>query len=571
MRGSENFWLMERRKIFGGCFALSLFLHVAALLCFQRYSLWFSAPQTAQNPDNWLSLVDKQERDQILKTAFEPATPHEGDKAAVPKPQHEEIADLSIRSSVQTSEPEANDSFSFQFTFTIQEPLLASPVLPTFSIPSQPFNLLDHLPKDLIIPAPSKQSHPMFLPHPNHSSLTVSAKPPTVTESVPSTPIVYSDQLDLALTDSPQIGKAPALIPLPNLPKLPTLAELETSSYSDSFDADLVFLPREDGKGYIFALTLIPQPDLKLPKLNQRITFLIDRSNSIQQGRLNATKAAVHKVLEELSPDDMFNIIAFDSKMEKMSPNDLPCMGKAYALAEAFLEKIQLGSFFSTSDLYRPLFLTVPGHARNDEVHTAILLTDGESFAKKTAQRSVLHDWTQYNAGKVTLFAISMNDSHMATLDAAAAFNRGKVINAPSNRGLKRKLLKLVKNIQHPVAKNLACHAISRSPQAKIQIYPKTSQMPHLYLDQPYVILGETDTLDDFILFVQGRLKDRWLNVKKTISFLNARKGNKTLKQELALQSAYQLYEQYVVDDNPKHIADAQALLEPYEFQAAFR
>ena len=94
--------------------------------------------------------------------------------------------------------------------------------------------------------------------------------------------------------------------------------------------------------------------------------------------------------------------------------------------------------------------------------------------------------------------------------------------------------------------------------------------MPHLYLDQPYVILGESDSLDDFILFVQGRLKDRWLNIKKTISFLNARKGNRSLKQEWAQQMAYQLYEQFTVDENPQHIADAKALLEPFDMPVAF-
>ena len=95
--------------------------------------------------------------------------------------------------------------------------------------------------------------------------------------------------------------------------------------------------------------------------------------------------------------------------------------------------------------------------------------------------------------------------------------------------------------------------------------------MPHLYLDQPYVILGETDTLDDFILFVQGRLKDRWLNIKKRVSFLNARKGNKSLKEELALQKAYHLYDQYLSDDDPKHLSEAKTLLEPYDLQAAIR
>lgn len=563
---------MKHRKILGGCFALSFLLHLTALLCLQRYSLWFSSPKPAQTAENWLSLVDKKERDQILKAAFEPAAAHEGEREPARSPQQEELTTSPLRTSVQAREPEAIDLKLFEFSFTIQEPLLASPALPTFSIPSQSFNLLDHLPKDLIVPSPSKQSHPMFPPLPISSSLTVSTKPPKMEEKqISSTPITYSNQVDLSLTETPQVGKAPALIPLPNLPKLPTLAELETSSYSDSFDADLVFLPREDGKGYLFALTLIPHPDLNLPKLNQQITFLIDRSNSIQQGRLVATKAAVHKALEELSPTDTFNIIAFDNKMEKMSPNHLPCIGKSYAFAEDFLETIQLGSFFSTSDLYRPLFLTVPGQVKQDEIHTAILLTDGENFGKKTAQKSILRDWTDYNSGKVTLFALGMNDSHMAALETAAVFNRGKLISAPTHRGLKRKLLKLMKTIQNPVAKNLACHAISRSPQAKIRLFPKSSQMPHLYLDQPYVILGETDTLDDFILFVQGRLKDRWLNVKKTISFLNARKGSLSLRQEIALQKAYPFYEQYMIDDNPKHIAEAEALLEPYNFQGAFR
>ena len=108
---------------------------------------------------------------------------------------------------------------------------------------------------------------------------------------------------------------------------------------------------------------MIPRPDLNLPKLSQKITFLIDRSNSLQQSRLTATKAAVHKALAELSLEDSFNIVAFDSKMEKMSPHYLPCTGKSYAVAEEFLAKIQLGSFFSTSDLYKPLFFTVPVYA----------------------------------------------------------------------------------------------------------------------------------------------------------------------------------------------------------------
>ena len=95
--------------------------------------------------------------------------------------------------------------------------------------------------------------------------------------------------------------------------------------------------------------------------------------------------------------------------------------------------------------------------------------------------------------------------------------------------------------------------------------------MGHLYLDQPFVIIGSCESMDDFILFVQGRLKERWMHIKKKISFVNAKKGGDTLKQQWALQQAYQCYERYVVDDNPDHLSQARQLLEPFDIQPAFQ
>jgi Ca-activated chloride channel family protein len=340
---------------------------------------------------------------------------------------------------------------------------------------------------------------------------------------------------------------------------------------SEYFDSELVFLPREDGPGYIFALTVIPRPDLHLPKIRQHVTFLIDRSNSIQRERLAATKSAVQKAVEELYPDDTFNVIVFDSKLEKLFPSSVPADADHFEQAEMSLKKITLGSFFSPADPYKALFLTIPMIVQDDELYTAILITDGESLAKKNIQRSLLQDWTYQNGGRVSLYSLGMGaDQHLATIDAACAFNKGRLISSTTHRGLKRKLLKLMKNIRAPVAKNITCKAISRSPKTTIELFPKSHTAPHLFLDHPYVIVGSTDSLDDFILFVQGRLKGQWLNIKKPISFLNAKRGGNTLRAEWALQRAYQKYAEYVRDDNPAHLTEARALLEPFDLQTAF-
>lgn len=162
------------------------------------------------------------------------------------------------------------------------------------------------------------------------------------------------------------------------------------------------------------------------------------------------------------------------------------------------------------------------------------------------------------------------SDHHLATLDAMSVFNKGKLTYATTNRGLRRKLLKLMKTIRSPIAKNLAVTAISLAPDAKIEIFPKPLYAPHLYLDHPYVIVGSTETLNDFVLFVQGRVKGGWLNIKKTLSFVNAKKGGNTLRSEWALHKAYLEYEKFTQDDNPLHLAEARAILEPYNLQLAF-
>lgn len=482
-------------------------IHAGGVLFVQRRSLWFPSKNSLQSTTetSYLSLIEKKERDQILKESFAGPFSESEEGVVSIKPHAEILSKPFLHTPMAITERESSDlQISFQQNLPFPtEDLLSFHTRPKFAFPSQePLNLFNHLSKDLILPQPDHPVLPTLAPAPlpPFQARLTSSPIEIKKEETPTPQIVYAEALlnSSPLREGAELPKKSPLATLPSqLPHLPSLAELETSSFSDMFDADLVFLPREEGEGYIFALTLIPRQDLNLPKLPQHFTFLIDRSNSIQSDRLVAVKNAVHKALEELFPDDSFNIIAFDSKMEKLSPHALPFSLESLAKAEAFLEKISLGSFFSQANLYKPLFLTVPGQSRDNDVHTAILLTDSESLGKKNEQKALLSDWTLYNKGKVSLFAIGLKgDHHLGTLDAATAFNRGNLSHSPTKRGIKRKLLKLMKTIQNPIAKNLSINAISRSPQTKIEIFPKPSQSPHLYLDQPYVIIGTTRSLD---------------------------------------------------------------------------
>ncbi len=353
---------------------------------------------------------------------------------------------------------------------------------------------------------------------------------------------------------------------------MPELSDLTTISYKDFFDIDVSFAPNLNEKGFIFAITLIPKPTMKLKKLKQNIFFLVDRSNSIQKDRLTSTRHAITSSLSFLEKDDSFNILAFDTKLDVLANQNLnPADNISLARAKAFLRKQNIGSIFSSTNFSIPLYKILNSNVKNDEVNIAILLSNGDGLNKFKNYR-VFNDWTRLNGGNLSLYTIGLeNDKNLSILELFSFLNKGKVISSPTNRGIKRKLQKLLKSISYPIAKDIVFNAICLEKSANIKLYPLSDQSPNLYKNEPYVILGTIDKLTDFTIFVQGKTKDNYFNLKKHISFDLAKQGGKILQKELAIKKASQCYEKFLADNNPNHLKEASSHLKPFEIEPAFR
>lgn len=529
----------KNKRTISICICASWALHGLFLVFLQTHSLWFCSSVEGRKAKSSRPIL-MVSHDQILKEAFtsiptKKQLPYtlQSEKAPryLPPPIKQEALIINPIAWDPTAPPLSLPLDELLFSDAIS----AQSLPPTFSTPSMPKFFLE----GLILPSldPSKTSQPRLETHlatQSYSSSPIKAIPQQDLQDPPIDPLSFLSkheswipEEDLAF-NSP--GK-PASIPLPALPSFISLADLDTVNLSESFDAELTFIAKPDDSGYLFAITLLPKEDLHLEKIEQRITFLIDRSNTIQRERFIASKQAVLRALEELDEGDRFNIVVFDSKSEKLFTNFASINPSNIGKAEEFLENLNLGSFFATSDPYKPLLHTIPGRVQENEVHTAILLTDGATLASKSVRDSLLQTWTLQNQGRVSLFIVGMDsDPHSEALETLGTLNRGKFIASSGQRGLKRQILKLTKNIKMPVAKDLSSRIIVKTSNPAIHIHPGATLSPHLYLDQPYVILGSTDTLDDFLIFIQGRLQNQWLNIKKTISFVNAKKGNSSLK-----------------------------------------
>jgi hypothetical protein len=521
----------KHQRILQASIVVSILLHVAELHFLQRQALWFSTPTQVQTEEStWSAGMERQARTQILKEAFASnITSKQNQKEA--EPIAHPISKSQEASSIQTTQ---NGSSIPPFD-------LSSTTAASYKPPS-----IEHffsIPKIGVI---------SIEPHCEPTLAKAQALPPPNSLHIPSTPNLTNSSIALY----PVAVKSSQ-----TMPKLPSLADLHTIPYSAFFDTELVFYEVEENT-YFFALTLIPKPTLKLTPFRQNYCFLIDRSNSVQKERLLATKNAVQKAIEELDPQDRFNIFVFDQKLDKLSSTPLSVSPESLSKARKFLDAIELGSFFSQTNMYKPLSLTLPSKEVADELYTTILLTDGNEFTKSHEAYQICNQWTHLNKGKTSLYVLSLStDPQLHTLQMATHLNRGSLITSTTNKGIKRKLLKLLKMLHSPVARNLSCRAISRSSSSSVEILPHPEQSAHLYLYEPYTILGQTHSLDDFVLFVQGKLNGKWLHIKKQISFLNAKKGDASLAGKWAEQKALALYQQYLENQNPQLLHKANELL----------
>jgi von Willebrand factor type A domain len=349
----------------------------------------------------------------------------------------------------------------------------------------------------------------------------------------------------------------------------PTLKDLKTYLYEDDFEMEISYVKTKD-KSYIFAITLIPKPNIDLPRIPQQFTFLIDKSNSIQKNRLKASRDATYQAISILKEEDSFNVIAFDNKMDKLFSQKRKLSESNKKQARKFLMNLKLGSFFSSSNVYNSLYSSIYDRANEHDIHSIILISNGDGLTKKGLQHHFMGQWTGFNAGKTSLFGVSMEqDQKIADLEVISTLNRGWLVTSTTKGGLKRRLTKLIKDIQNPIIKDVECSYISTNGN-KFELFKPHKGLPHLYAGKPYVIIGKCDKLENFTLVLQGQNNDKWLNIKKKISFTSS-KSDRVLLEQWALHKAWNCYADYLKEQKTFHLEKARKVLKPFNIPAAFQ
>lgn len=578
MKKSKKQSTSKRRGLFLPFFLLSIGLHLIGFSCIQKYSLWFYSPIKEHVIRNTAQVLHKRQREKTLYRFT-----------------HNLARKKTLKKSFENTP--INEPFSLFFSLPDLEKKYA-PTEAKLPEPSQFVCILeeDDLSRDLsghIFATENKTNlHNLKIrAYPPLSPLESSEKETNYFVHKENSPpfklspiFSYNEEKEIIEQDFfsyltsrsiENIVQMPIEAPkkdvdLTSRSKTPSLHDLQTALYGDDFSMELVQV--SSGKeGYIFAITLIPRDSIDLPRISQQYTFLLDRSNGVQKERLKATRDALYHALSFLDPEDTFNIVAFDNKMEKLFPSHTKVSEQNKKSARKFLINLQLGSFFAAPNIYNPLYFSLNAHNTHNPLQSIILLSNGEGLIHKGMQHLFMGKWTEFNAGRSSLFSLAMNeDKRLADLELISSLNRGWLLTSSTKGGLRRKVQKLMKTIQKPIIKDVTCSYIPK-PGNQIELFHPAKGLSHLYVNEPYVIIGRCQKLEDFTLVLQGKNKDTWINIKKIIPLTSAEKGENALKEQWALHQAWMCYDSYLKDKNAKYLEKARSILAPFNIPPLFK
>lgn len=114
------------------------------------------------------------------------------------------------------------------------------------------------------------------------------------------------------------------------------------------------------------------KPELETPR---EAVFVLDRSGSMQGGRIESAKRALTRALGGLSARDTFSIIAFDTVVEAFSREPVPATEKEIAKARKWLATIDARG---GTDAVPALTAGCIGRVAPGFVRTVLFLTDGD-------------------------------------------------------------------------------------------------------------------------------------------------------------------------------------------------
>jgi Ca-activated chloride channel homolog len=191
-----------------------------------------------------------------------------------------------------------------------------------------------------------------------------------------------------------------------------------------AFSANVISIrPTESEDGYFL---LLASPEVKPPDarpLPKTVIFVIDRSGSMAGKKIEQARKALKSVLNNLRDEDLFNIVAYDDRVESFKAELQRYSSKVRDQAEQFVDNIREGGSTNISAALKDSLAMIQDSTRPSYV---LFLTDGLPTAGETGELSIAETCRSANRGRSRIFCFGVGyDVNARLLDRLSGGNSG--------------------------------------------------------------------------------------------------------------------------------------------------
>ncbi|XP_015675177.1 inter-alpha-trypsin inhibitor heavy chain H4-like [Protobothrops mucrosquamatus] len=256
----------------------------------------------------------------------------------------------------------------------------------------------------------------------------------------------------------------------------------------------------------------------ELPVFPKNIIFVIDQSGSMIGNKIQQTKEALGKILEDLDPKDYFNLIVFNWHSSYWNPTLLQASEENVESAKQYVQTIQAGGGTNINEALLTAINSLDQATREESlpeksISMIILLTDGDPTVGETIPKLIYKNIKQANQGKYFLYCLGFGfDVSYSFLEKLALDNSGLARRIYEDSDAALQLQDFYSEVAIPVLKEININYIGNAVEDVTE-----NNFKLLYDGSEIVVAGKLDSeIDTFSLEVKAQAHGSNLTLKES-------------------------------------------------------
>ncbi len=268
-----------------------------------------------------------------------------------------------------------------------------------------------------------------------------------------------------------------------------------------------LFTETLDGEDYALLMIVPAQqahesqtPSNAMPK--EQI-YIIDTSGSMGGVPIRQAKQSLLLALEQLQPQDSFNIIEFNSFTRPFYPQALPATSTNIERAKQLVQQLQAQG---GTEMDAALAAALKGAADEDHLRQVVFITDGA-----VGNEAALFKLIQQNLGASRLFTVGIGAApNSYFMRKAAQFGRGSYTHIGDVTEVGAKMAALFSKLNSPLLRQIS---IDWPAGTEAENYPQ--RVPDLYQGEPLLLSSRLNNIPDSVNITATSANEQW---QKTLS-----------------------------------------------------